>query len=334
MPWKRLTSIGRKPIALLVLAALLAALLLRPWQREEQPFVTEQVTFGTNVVAGTTNDQPVTVPATLYTPRDTSGLLAAVVIVPSSSGVQEEREIHYAKALVAAGIAALVVDSYGARGIENSLYDQSLLDQWEIENDAIAALGLLSKDARIDPRRIAIMGVSKGGTAAMDSALTIRRRWMGVTSLRFAAHVAITPDCTWMTRQAETTGAPMLFLLAGLDDQTPAQACLDQAKRMTEAGNTGIETEVYDNAHHAWEELGRKPVYDPEVENYAQCRVWILNDGSMMAADTGEPLPEDDWWTWAEQNCMTLGATCCGGTQEQKTAATERIITFLRAHGF
>jgi dienelactone hydrolase len=300
----------------------------------EEPFTTEKLTFGTNVVPDTTNDEPIEVQATLYVPKQASPPMSAVVIVPSSSGVEEEREVYYARELARAGIAALVVDSFTPRGLTDSLYDQSVLDAWNIENDAIAALRKLIGDKRFKPDRIAILGVSKGGTAAMNTALTIRRRWMGIEDISFAAHVAISPDCTWVTRRVSTTGAPIFFMLAELDEQTPAKACLAQAARIKDRGNSLVETKVYAGAHHAWEELGQRPEYDAEAENYSQCRVWIEDDGQMFSADTGELVPEDDWHSWAQKNCMTLGAKCCGGTLENRDAATRDIIAFLRKHRF
>ncbi len=299
-----------------------------------KPYTTESLTFGTNVVAGTTNDEPINVKATLYIPKDAQFPLSAVIIMPSSSGIEDAREVYYADQLTRVGIAALVVDSFSARGLADSVYDQSAIDVWDMENDAIAALAKLAKDPRFKGDRIAILGVSKGGTTAMNNAFTVRRRWMGVRDVAFAAHVAISPDCTWVTRRANTTGAPIIFLLAELDDQTPAEPCLALAGRIQRTGNAQVETKIYKGAHHAWEELGWRPLYDARAENYAQCRVWVEEDGRMISADTGEIVPEDDWHAWAKKNCMTLGATCCGGDRRNRNAATEDIVGFLRRHGF
>lgn len=299
-----------------------------------KPYTTESMTFGTNVVAGTSNDEPVQVTATLYIPKNTQFPLSAVIIMPSSSGVEDVREVYYAEQLTRAGIAALVVDSFSARGLADSVYDQSAIDVWDMENDAIAALAKLARDPRFKSDRIAILGVSKGGTTAMNNAFTVRRRWMGVRDVAFAAHVAISPDCTWVTRRAYTTGAPIMLLLAELDDQTPAQPCLTLADRIRKAGNSQIEAKIYKGAHHAWEDLGWRPLFDARAENYAQCRVWVEDDGRMISADTGELVPEDDWHGWAKKNCMTIGATCCGGTRRSRNAATDDIVAFLRRHDF
>lgn len=324
----------------LIAAALLTAALGMGWlfthagTVEEETYTTETMTFSTNVVPGTTNDEEVEVEAKLYVPKNVKFPISAVIIAPSSSGIEDEREIYYAKELTKAGIAALVIDSFGARGLTDSVYDQSLLEAWDIENDAIAAFEELAADRRFKSNRIGIMGVSKGGSVAMNTALSARRRWTGVDDVRFAAHVAISPDCTWVTRRPDTTGAPMFFMLAELDEQTPVQPCLAQAARIKEAGNKRVETKVYAGAHHAWEELGAAPEYDPKAENYSRCRVWIEDNGQMFSADNGELVPEDEWHQWAKDNCMTLGTKCCGGSKELKELATRDIIAFLRKYRF
>jgi dienelactone hydrolase len=296
-------------------------------------FAVETISFTTNVIPDSTNDKSVTITGILYTPKEASQPLASVVIAPSSGGVEQSREIYYAEQLTKAGLAVLIVDSFSARGIDNSLYDQSLLESWQVENDAWAGLRYLIKDPRFDPDRIAIMGGSKGGTVALDTALTVRRKWAAISDLSFAAHVAISPDCNWTNLSNLTTGAPILFLLAGRDDQTPIKPCLEKAERMRTAGNTSIETRVYRDAHHAWEELGRQPQYDPKVENYSNCRVWILDDGQMSDAASGKLIPEKEWHKWAAENCMKLGATCCGGSRRLKSKATLDIINFLCRNG-
>ncbi len=319
----------------LVGGVLILAVFVSWWIFSGDNFTTETLTFKTNVVSGTTNDEPVDVKAKLFIPKNASFPISAVVIAPSSSGVEEAREVYYAKELANTGIAALIIDSFASRGLTDSVYDQSELEGWDIENDAIAALAVLAADKRFKADRIGIMGVSKGGTVAMDTALTIRRYWMGIgKNTSFAAHVAISPDCMWLTRRPNSTGAPIFFMLAELDDQTPAAPCLAQAKRMQQAGNERVETKVYAGAHHAWEELGSKPEHNSQAENYSNCRVWVEDSGQMFAADTGEQLPESDWHDWAKQNCMKLGATCCGGTRALKRSATQDIIAFLRRSGF
>ena len=294
----------------------------------------EFVTFDTNVVPQTTAGTQVRLRAELYVPGNATLPLSAVVITPSSGGVREEIEIYYARELTRAGIAALVIDSFGSRALSHSVHDQSLLNSWQTGNDAVAGLRWLAADPRFRRDRIGIMGVSKGGQAAMDTALTLYLRWMGVTDASFAAHVAVVPYCNWVARSKTTTGAPILFMLAELDDQCPVAHCLEHAAGLRQAGNALVETKVYEGAYHAWEFMRNAPYFDRWAENYAECRVWIEDDGSEVSAKDGMPIPRDGGHEWAKKTCMKLGTSCCGGNAVLKRQAMDDILAFLKKHGF
>jgi dienelactone hydrolase len=294
----------------------------------------EMPTFVTNVVPNTLSDRPVMLQTRLFLPDAPTLPIPAVVITPSSGGVRFEREIYYAEQLARAGIAALVIDSFGSRGLSNSVFDQRLFTRWEASNDAIAGLKWLHADARFKKDRIGVLGVSKGGVVALDTALAVRRRWMRVTDVKFAAHVAIAPGCTWINSSVETTGAPIFFMLAELDDVTPAKPCVERAKSLRVAGNSGIEVKIYKGAHHAWEVLGPRPIFTPRMENYSKCRVIQGDDARMTSVADGKEVPRAGWHEWARRSCLTLGGHCCGGTPELKRQATDDIIAFLKRNGF
>ena len=138
----------------------------------------------------------------------------------------------------------------------------------------------------------------------------------------------------------------MFFMLAELDDQTPAAPCVEHAERLRRAGNGKIEIKVYKGAHHAWESLGRQPYFDPLAQNFMRCRIWFEDDGTIMAAGNvrlndgtstpsgGLRLTRESAGAWVRQNCMTLGTHCCGGTPELKRQATDDLIAFLKRNGF
>jgi dienelactone hydrolase len=294
----------------------------------------ETVTFTTNVIPSTPNDRPVILQARLLVPDAPAVPMPAVIIMPSSAGIRFEREIYYAEELARAGIAALLIDSFGSRGVSSSIFDQRLLTRWEAANDAIAGLKWLHDDARFKKDRIGVLGVSKGGIVALDTALVVRRRWMRVSGMAFAAHVAIVPGCTWVNSSVETTGAPIFFMLAERDDVTPAKPCVERAQKLQAAGNAKIEVKVYKEAHHAWEALGPRPIFNAQMENYSQCRVLQLDDATMISMTDGKTIPRANWHEWAQRTCATRGGHCCGGTAELKRQATDDLIAFLKRSGF
>ena len=296
---------------------------------------TESVTFPTNVVPETSASFPVQLNGQLYLPRAPIFPISAVVIIPSSGGVKADIELHYAAAFAGAGIAALVIDTFGSRRLTNSVHDQSVLSPFQVTNDAFGGLRWLMNDKRFRADRIGITGVSKGGAAALDSALTVQRRWMRLsTAHAFAAHAPIAPPCYWVPRTLTATGAPIHFMLAELDDQTPATQCVSLAEKIRRAGNPKVEVKVYKGAHHAWEVLGASAHFDPRAENHARCLATIEDDGRSIWNKDGSTIPRHDVFAWSRRNCMTLGTHCCGGTAERKRVATADLVSFFKRNGF
>lgn len=101
-------------LALLLIGSMLVSL-AQPASAQRVTKI-EYVSFDTNVVPSSTAVMPVRLRAKLYTPADATFAISAVVITPSSGGVREEVEVYYARELVRAGIAVLVIDSFGSRG--------------------------------------------------------------------------------------------------------------------------------------------------------------------------------------------------------------------------
>jgi len=78
-----------------------------------------------------------------------------------------------------------------------------------------------------------------------------------------------------MTRSKATTGAPIILMLAELDNQCPPAHCLEHAAGLQHAGNMNVETKIYESAHHGWEFIGNAPFFDKWAENYAKCQAWM-----------------------------------------------------------
>jgi dienelactone hydrolase len=291
----------------------------------------QRVTFVTNVVPNTSAGKPVTLNATLHLPSGKPPY-SVVVITPSSGGEKADRETFYAQELAKTGIAGIVVESFRSRGLTNSVQDQSVLSSWATENDAVGALRWLAADQRFHKDRVGIIGVSKGGATALNTAFAVRRRWTGVGDLAFAAHAPIVPPCGYVQRNPTTTGKPIFFMLAELDDQTPAAPCVNLAEAIRKAGNAKVEVKIYEGAHHAWEALGTKSYFDPKAQNYRNCRGTVEDDGTLITSE-GQALPRRGEQQQMAKTCMTLGTHCCGGTAALKAEATRDLVSFFRRSG-
>lgn len=293
----------------------------------------ESVSLETLTFDHPTARRPARVSATLHLPPLGAGPFACMVILTSSAGVQRHREHFYAQALNDGGVAALIVDSFTGRGVRRTVADQTLVSGAQMEGDAFAALAHLRADPRIDPGRIGVMGVSKGGVATLNTAIAVRQKWRGGFDQLFDLHVAICPGATAQHRDATTHGRPIFYMLAGRDDYTPAPLAIEYAGRMRTTGNDRIKVKVYSGAHHGWESIG--PVFDiRDAENWSCCRNFIEDDGRHFVVAAGRAMSEPEYQAWARLHCITRGARAGGGTPELKWRATEDLLSFLRSHGF
>jgi dienelactone hydrolase len=297
----------------------------------ETPFP-QTLAFDTLTFDHPTACQPARVAAELWLPDGTRPS-PCMVLLTSSAGVQRHREGYYAQALNAAGTAALIIDSFRGRGVRRTVADQSLVSAAQMEGDAFAALALLRADRRIDPDRIGIMGVSKGGVATLNAAIAVRQRWRSGFPHLFDLHVAICPGATAQHRDATTHGRPIFFMLAARDDYTPAPLAIEYAERMRAAGNRRIKVKVYGSAHHGWESVS--PVMEiRDAENWTACRNLIEDDGRHFVPCLGRALSEPEFQAWARGNCVQRGARAGGGTADLKQRATADLLAFLATNDF
>src|SRR5262245_33420703 len=171
---------GLKPLAIplvLALAAPAAAAPLPP-RDDSSAVASESVSYPSRspfalVFAGGNGngeEAPATeARATWFAPRGLApGERApAVVMLHGSGGVLSARELAYGREFAAAGVGALVVDSFAARReVATSFTDRLIrITETMLMADAYAGLGWLAAQPEIDPRRVALIGFSYGGMA-------------------------------------------------------------------------------------------------------------------------------------------------------------------------
>jgi dienelactone hydrolase len=95
--------------------------------------------------------------------------LPLVIVVPGSLGVARSHLAH-AETLTGAGLAAFVLDPFGARGITSTVANQTQYSFAASAYDVLAAWRLLAQMPEIDPGRIGAQGHSRGGSAVLTAA--------------------------------------------------------------------------------------------------------------------------------------------------------------------
>lgn len=264
-----------------------------------------------------------------------SDKVPAVVLVHGSGGMYTALTDYWPKRFNAAGIAAFAIDMFGPRGVKSTADDQSAVPFTADLADAYAALKLLSTHPRIDAKRIAIMGFSRGGAAAWRTGLErVIASQKLPDGLRYAAHVPVyTGGCTGLLRVVVKPGVlakePMLFIHGEADDYTPIAPCRAFADEVRNAG-TPVEFVAIPGAMHKFDQEDTRRTYlRSAVRSKAECPLEIDID-TLHAWDrsTGQRL-QGDAFREMLRSCSATGANV-EGNRAARDQAADAAIAFLK----
>lgn len=230
-------------------------------------FTTLPVTF-TNVTPGA----PQEISATLVRPAG-EGPFPAVVQLHGCGGL-EAQSYRWARWLAGHGYVALVVDSFGPRGVKGDC--RSGPDEPPITarfDDAFGALRYLQSLPWVRRERIAAIGWSQGGVYAIavingPSLERAKKRGVELPPVGFAAGIGVYPGGCFSLVQEQVI-RPLLVLIGGADDWTPAAKCEEMVAAMKSRG-ADASIVVYPGAYHYFDVEGQPLEVLAEVENDAK----------------------------------------------------------------
>ncbi len=177
---------------------------------------------------------------------DGGGPFPGVVYLHGCTGLSKNARNRIADLMRGWGYVSLAVDSFSTRGIKDSC-DRVMPFR---QADALGALLYLSKLGFIDPSRIAVVGSSQGGIAALQLASTHTFNLFAIPDgLKFKAAVAYYPLCGFATEQLTI---PTIVLIGELDDWSSAKDCERWMKRRAGKG-APVKLIVYPGAYHAFD---------------------------------------------------------------------------------
>ena len=176
---------------------------------------------------------------------DTPGLHPAVALLsgcdgftPQTAPAVYERRAEHLRAL---GHVVIFVDYLGRRGLKTCA---GPITHDEAARDLMSAAAWLRSQAAVDPSRITAMGWSYGGRAVLVALAKHTEMPRG-----FSRAVVYYPDCRAL--EPWKTALPVLMLLGGDDDMTPAKPCQEAAKRV--AVPASVKIVVYPGALHGFD---------------------------------------------------------------------------------
>jgi len=252
------------------------------------------------------------------------GRVPAVVLAHGCSGAGSAIE-SWADEMVRLGYAALVVDSYAGRGLQETCSGRTLISNASRLVDVYRALDFLTAHPRVDPARIVLLGFSQGGRVALWATYTrFRARWLRAGSPGFRAYLAFYPGSCWYRLHGETEVGerPIRVFHGAADDWTPLAPCRAYVERLRRAGRDAALFE-YPGAHHGFDSAALPAArWRPAVLNPGRCDFVEQPDGRFVEAATGQPPT-------FQSPCLTRGATV-GYQAEAYRRALEDVRAFLR----
>ena len=281
------------------------------------------------ILDGLNNDKVVEISAELKFPAhviNTEKRVPAVVIWHGSGGVVAKHRA-WATYYRNLGFATLLPDSYSARGVSSTVGNQTSVSSKMMVVDAFYALEFLSKHKNIDPNKIIITGMSKGGMVAYSTAFEALRSVVIDGKTKYAAHLPLYPACFIKYSEVKLTGAPIRIFSGADDDWVGYKTCVSDAQEFSKSGYD-VETIVYKGVTHGFDRHDQSLKYNAYANSFSKCKIRVTKDLVELDEVTGL-----DWGIRENakkmiKQCTTQGATY-GGNAEALKKTKQYIKDFL-----
>jgi dienelactone hydrolase len=173
-----------------------------------------------------------------------------LVILMHGSGGFEVNADMWDRQFESLGISTFELDSFSGRGIASTVTDQSQLGRLNMILDLYRSLPVLAAHPWVDPNRIAVMGFSRGGQAALYASVRRFQKMWNPSRIDPAAYIALYPQCnTTYINDTEVTDHPIRIFHGISDDYVEIASCRAYFERLKQAGRDVQMTEYPDTWH-------------------------------------------------------------------------------------
>lgn len=251
------------------------------------------------MLSGKKDGTPATIAGTLNIPKKSDEKLPAVVILHGSSGPGGTYgpTDGWVRELNAMGVATFALDALSGRGLTSLASNQGALGRLAMIVDSYRALGVLAKHKRIDPNRIALLGLSRGGQAALYASMKRMKDTYAPADVEFAGFIATYPNCVSKYRDdGVTTGKPIRILHGSEDDYNPIAACKAYLESAKTAG-ADIELFEYPGGLHGFDLAYLKPrgvINCKSCQTARICKIEENAEGTLINLETKKPFAYAD----------------------------------------
>ena len=223
-----------------------------------------------------------------------SGRLPLVILIHGSGGFEVNADV-WDRQFGSLGISTFALDSFSGREIASTVTDQSQLGRLNMILDLYRSLAVLAAHPWVDPNRIAVMGFSRGGQAALYATLKRFHKMWNPSGIDPAAYIALYPQCnTTYISDTEVTDHPIRIFHGISDDYVEIAPCRAYFGRLKQAAKDVQMTE-YPDTWHAFDYPSLPP--NPTIVENGQTTHCVLKEemgGTIINTATNKPFTYAD----------------------------------------
>jgi dienelactone hydrolase len=274
----------------------------------------------------------VTIDGKLFLPRVAARHpLPVVIVVPGSLGVAGSHLAH-AESITDAGIAAFVLDPFGARGVGSTVANQTQFSFAASALDVLAAWKVLSAREEIDAARIGAQGHSRGGSAVLTAATrrfadALIGRGRGLKSV-----LAAYPWCGHQFLDPSVGETEVRILMGDRDDWCSPMQVQAHTHAMRLTGGT-VTLRLFAGAAHSFDR-------GTPVERIAAAKVspaaptgYVADDGAFihpLQASPDRALRDRDLMVYALKSGYGVTGAAIGTRGEEAELFRDDMIAYWR----
>ena len=205
-----------------------------------------------------------------------------------------------AKIMLNKGIAVLFVDNFNGRNVISAGADQAQVATFSFYIDAFMTLEYLSKDPKINIKKVGITGWSRGGMNSLAIAETRIRDALISKDLYYTAALPRAVECyqSGYFRNPQPIKETKTWMVNGeKDDASHAHICEEYGEKMKAAG-ADIEVKTKAGWGHGFE-ANYSAEYEKHLEAWHECPDYYTEDDGMPNKDVK-----------IDASCITYGYTC------------------------
>lgn len=274
---------------------------------------------------------PARVQMQLFLPQR-QGRHALVFLIPGSTGINRAH-VRHANSLTDSGIAACIVDSFGSRGITHTYHDQRQLTFSAGTYDLLRAAATMMKDERIDADRMGAMGPSRGGTSALQAAMTPLAEAVLGRGNAFRAVLPMYPSGIFQFLTPHTGKTSIRVTMGDSDKWTLLSAVQGYCNAIRLCGGD-VALKVWRDAEHSFDRPDVPLTFIPDGLESTRAPVYYLDEqGHFYDLYTGQSNPTLTESALRAEIHERFGHEGCtlGSKPGQPEMFTQDMLTFFKS---